>query len=210
MTKIIEWRQPVLSELPMNEDIFVEKFLMESIQELCRKCQCFTEDIADVSVSGDPTHTLVPVTANTKVVRFLYGKYLGRLRPNKTVGEMNHSNPKWQISTGTPNYIVYEGGNTIRWSKIPDKTGDDVTFTVSLIPTSITDSDIPRQIEDEHLETVKDYVKWKIYMMPIPELFNEKLALYHKKEYESGRSKLRISVLTGFSGNPQVQQVRFV
>jgi hypothetical protein len=210
MTKIIDWRQPVLSELPMNEDIFVEKFLMESIQELCRKSQCLTEVIADVSVSGEPTHTLVPVTANTKMVKFLYGKYLDKIFDNKTVGEMNHLNPKWEINTGTPNYIVYEGGNTIRWSKIPDNSDDDVSFTVSLIPTSITDSDIPQQIEDEHLETVKDYVKWKIYMMPIKELFNERLALYHEKRYVSGRSKLRISVLTGFSGNSQAQQARFV
>jgi hypothetical protein len=210
MTKIIEWRQPVLSELPVNEDIFVEKFLMEGIQELCRKSQCFTEDIADTSAAGVPVHTLVAVTADSMVVKFLHGKYLNKILDNKTIGEMKHLNPQWAINTGTPNYIVYEGGNTVRWSKIPDKTGDDVTFTVSLIPTSITDSDIPRQIEDEHLETVKDYVKWKIYMMPIPALFNEKLALHHKKEYEGGRSKLRISVLTGFSGNSQAQQERFV
>lgn len=210
MTKIIEWRQPVLSELPVNEDIFVEKFLMECIQELCRKSQCFTEIIADTSTIDVPTHTLVPITPDSKMVKFLYGKYLNKTLPNKTVGEMTHLNPEWEVVAGTPSYIVYEGGNTIRWAKIPDKTGDSVSFTVSLIPTSIEDSDIPQQILDEHLETVKDYVKWKVYMMPIEGLFNEKLAIFHKKEYEGGRSKLRISVLTGFSGNSQAQQVRFV
>ncbi len=210
MTKIIEWRQSVLSELPINEDIFVEKFLMEAIQELCRKSQCFTEVIADTSVINVPTHTLTPVTANTKLVRFLYGKYLNKTLDNKTVGEMIYLNPEWLIGTGTPNYIVYEGGNTVRWSKIPDTTGDSVTFTVAIMPTSITDSDIPQQIEDDHLETVKDYVKWKVYLMPVEGLFNERLALYHEKRYESGRGKLRISVLTGFSGNSQVEQVSFV
>jgi hypothetical protein len=210
MTKIIEWRQSVLSELPINEDIFVEKFLMEAIQELCRKSQCFTEVIIDTSTINVPTHTLTPVTANTKFVRFLYGKYLNKTLDNKTVGEMVYMNPEWLITTGTPNYIVYEGGNTIRWSKIPDTTGDSVTFTVALIPTSIEDSDIPSQIEDEHLETVKNYVKWKVYSLPIEGLFNEKLAISYKKEYEGGRGKLRISVLTGFSGNSQVSQVRFV
>jgi hypothetical protein len=210
MTKIIEWRQSVLAELPFNEDIFVEKFLMESIQELCRKSQCFTEVIADTSTAGVPTHSLLPITADSKMVKFLYGKYLNKTLDNKTVGEMTHLNPQWEIGEGTPNYIVYEGGNTIRWSKIPDKTGDAVAFTVSLIPTSITDSDIPQQIEDEHLETVKDYVKWKVYMMPIEGVFNERLAIYHEKRYDNGRSKLRTSVLTGFSGNAQARQERFV
>ena len=210
MTKIIEWRQSVLSELPVNEDIFVEKFLMEAIQELCKKSQCLTEDIADTSTIDVPTHTLTPLTADTKLVRFLYGKYLNKTLDNKTVGEMKHLNPEWEIVTGTPSYIVYEGGSTLRWSKIPDKTGDSVTFTVALMPTSITDSDIPEQIEYAHLETVKDYVKWKVYLMPIEGLFNEKLALFHKKEYESGRSNLRISVITGFSGNSQAEQVSFV
>ncbi len=200
----------MLSELPVNEDIFVEKFLMEAIQELCKKSQCLTEIIADSSTINVPTHTLTPVTANTKLVRFLYGKYLNKTLPNKTAGEMIYSNPEWLIVTGTPNYIVYEGGSTVRWSKIPDTTGDSVTFTVALMPTSITDSDIPSQIEDLHLETVKDYVKWKVYSMPIKELFNERLALSHKKEYESGRGKLRISVLTGFAGNSQVEQVSFM
>ncbi len=210
MTKIIDWRQSVLSELPVNEDIFVEKFLMEAIQELCKKSQCFTENIADTSTIDVPIHTLTPLTANTKLVRFLYGKYLNKTLDNKTVGEMKHLNPEWEIVTGTPSYIVYEGGSNVRWAKIPDKTGDSVEFTVALMPTSITDSDIPEQIEDEHLETVKDYVKWKVYLMPIEGLFNEKLALFHKKEYEGGRSKLRISVLTGFTGNSQAEQVSFV
>ncbi len=210
MTKIIEWRQSVLSELPINEDIFVEKFLMEAMQELCRYSKCFTEAIADTSTISVPTHTLTPLTANSKVVRFLYGKYLNKILDNKTVGEMIHLNPEWEIVTGTPNYIVYEGGNTIRWSKIPDTTGDAVTFTVALIPTSIEDSDIPQQIEDEHLETVKNYVKWKVYMMPLEGVRDIKLAMLHKNEYDSGKGKLRISVLTGFSGNSQAEQVSFM
>ena len=210
MTKIIEWRQKVLSELPVNEDLFVEKFLMEAIQELCKKSQVFTEAIADVTTVSVPTHTLVPVTADSKFVRFLYGKYLNKTLENRTVGEMNSMAPEWQATTGTPSYIVYEGGNTIRWSKIPDTTGDAVEFTVSLMPTSITDSDIPSQIEDDHLETVKDYVKWKVYMLPIEGVRDLKMAGFHKKEYEWGRSRLRISVLTGFSGNAQVEKISFV
>jgi hypothetical protein len=210
MTKIIEWRQPVLSELPVNEDIFVEKFLMEGIQELCKYSKCFTEDIADTSTINVPEHTLTPITANVKLVRFLYGKYLNKTLDGKTRGEMTAMNPQWEITSGTPNYFVYDGGNTIRWSKIPDATGDAVTFTVALMPTSIEDSDIPQQIEDDHLETVKDYVKWKTYMMPIEGVHNLKLGLFHKAEYEKGRAKLRISVLTGYFGNSQAQQERFV
>lgn len=210
MTKIIEWRQPVLSELPINEDIFVEKFLVEGIQELCKYSKCFTEDIADTSTIDVPEHTLTPVTANVKLVRFLYGKYLNQILDIKTRGEMVALNPEWETITGKPYYFVYDGGNTIRWSKIPDATGDAVTFTVALMPTSIEDSDIPQQIENEHLETVKDYVKWKVYMMPIEGIHNIKLGLFHKSEYEKGRAKLRISVITGFSGNSQAHQERFV
>jgi hypothetical protein len=209
MTKIIEWRQKVLSELPFNEDIFVEKFLMEAIQELCKYSKCFTEDIADVTTAGVPTHTLTPVTANVKLIRFLYGKYKNKTLDNKTVGEMVHLSREWEMNTGTPNYIVSQGGNTIRWSKIPDATGDDVLFTVALMPTSIEDSDIPEQIEDEYLETVKDYVKWKVYFMPIEGIKDLKLGAFHKAEYEKGRGKLRISVITGFTGNSQAQQERF-
>ncbi len=209
MTKIIDWRQKVLAELPTEEDLYVEKYLMDAIQELCKRTGCFTEDIADTSVSGQPDHTLVPVTANSKFVRFLYGKYLNDILDPKTIGEMKHEAGKqWQIVTGTPLFTVYEGGNTVRWSRIPDNTGDAVEFTVSLMPTSIEDSDIPEKIEDLHLETVKDYVKWKFYLQPTT--FQEKLAAYHEKRYEIGRGKLRASVLTGFSGNAQAQQERFV
>ena len=208
MTKIIEWRQKILAELPINEDLFTEKYLMDAVQDLCRRTACFTEDIADTSVVDVPNHTLTPATANAKFVRFLYGKYKNAILDNKTIGEMKHeSGSEWETTKGTPLFIVYEGGNTIRWSKIPDITGDDVEFTVSLMPTDITDSDIPEKIEDLHLETVKDYVKWKTYLQPA--MFNEKLAIYHEKRYEQGRGKLRISVLTGFSGNAQVQQTRF-
>jgi hypothetical protein len=209
MTKIIEWRQKVLSELPTDEDMFVEKYLMDAIQELCKRTGCFTEDIVDTSTTGVPEHTLVPLTANVKFVKFLYGKYKNNILDNKTIGEMKHeSGNDWQITTGTPLFIVYEGGNTVRWSKIPDTTGDAVEFTVSLMPTDIADSDIPEKIEDLHLETVKDYVKWKFYLQPAT--FQEKLAAYHEKRFENGRGKLRISVLTGFSGNSQVQQARFL
>jgi hypothetical protein len=209
MTKIIDWRQKVLSELPTEEDLFVEKYLMDAIQELCKRTGCFTEDIADVSTIDVPEHTLVPLTANTQFVKFLYGKYKNDILDNKTVGEMKHeSGNNWEITTGTPLFIVYQGGSTIRWSKIPDTTGDAVEFTVSLMPTDIVDSDIPEKIEDLHLETVKDYVKWKFYLQPAT--FQEKLAAYHEKRFEQGRGKLRISVLTGFSGNSQVQQARFL
>lgn len=209
MTKIIEWRQKVLSELPTDEDLFVEKYLMDAIQELCKRTGCFTEDIADVSTIAVPEHTLTPLTANTKFVKFLYGKYKNDILDNKTIGEMKHeSGSDWEVTEGTPLFIVYEGGNTVRWSKIPDTTGDAVEFTVSLMPTDIADSDIPEKIEDLHLETVKDYVKWKFYLQPTT--FQEKLAAYHEKRFEQGRGKLRISVLTGFVGNSQVQQERFM
>jgi hypothetical protein len=209
MTKIIDWRQKILAELPTEEDLFVEKYLMDAIQELCKRTGCFTEAIADVSTVDVADHTLVPLTADSKLVRFLYGKYKNDILDNKTIGEMKHEAGKaWEVIEGTPLFIVYEGGNTIRWSKIPDTTGDAVEFTVSLMPMDIEDSDIPSQIEDLHLETVKDYVKWKFYLQPAT--FQEKLAAYHEKRFEKGRGNLRISVLTGFSGNSQVQQNRFM
>jgi hypothetical protein len=139
----------------------------------------------------------------------LYGKYKTQILENKTIGEMKHfSGASWKESKGTPLFIVYEGGHSIRWSKIPDTTGDDVEFTVSIMPTDIELSDIPKKIEDLHLETVKDYVKWKYFLQAT--MFNEKLAAYHEKRYEQGRGKLRASVLTGFTGNAQVQQESFI
>jgi hypothetical protein len=121
---------------------------------------------------------------------------------------MNAMSREWITSEGTPPYTVYDGGSTVRWSKIPDTTGDAVTFTVSLMPTDIENSDIPLPIEDDHLETVKDYVKWKYYMQP--QVFNAELATLHKKEYFRGQGKLKISVITGYIGNSQAHQEKFV
>lgn len=208
MTKIIDWRRQVLSELPIDEDIFVEKYLIDAIQDLCRKTSCYTENIADTSVATQGSHTLTITTANASLIRFLYGKYKTITLEAKTRGEMTQLNSKWEEADGTPIYTVYDGGNSVRWSKKPDTTGDAVEFTVAIMPTSIENSDIPTPIENEHLETVKDYVKWKYYLQP--QAFNEKLAMYHQKRYEAGRGKLRISVLTGFSGNSQVQHKSFV
>ena len=67
---------------------------------------------------------------------------------------------------------------------------------------------IKKNGDSDKIKTVKDYVKWKIYLQPA--LFNEKLVAYHEGRYEQGRGKLRVSVLTGFSGNAQAQQERFV
>lgn len=209
MTKIIDWRQKILAELPLNEDLFVEKYLMDAIQELCKRTGCLTEDIADTSTEDVSEHTLAIITANAQFVRFLHGKYKTENLGNRTIGEMNHfSGISWKETKGTPLFIVYEGGRSIRWSKIPDTTGDAVEFTVSIMPTDIELSDIPEKIEDLHLETVKDYVKWKYFLQATT--FNEKLAAYHEKRFEQGRGKLRASVLTGFTGNAQVQQERFV
>jgi len=208
MTKIIDWRRMILAELPVNEDFFVEKYLMDAIQDLCKRTSCFTEDIADTSVATQGSHTLTVVTANAKLVKFLYAKYKLITLETKTRGEMTHLNSQWENVDGTPIYTIYDGGNSIRWSKKPDTTGDAVQFTVAIMPTDIENSDIPEPIDDEHLETVKDYVKWKFYLQP--EFFNEKLATYHQKRYVEGRGKLRISVLTGFTGSAVVQQTSFV
>jgi hypothetical protein len=112
------------------------------------------------------------------------------------------------LATGSPAFIVYEGGNTIRWSSIPDTTGDAIEATVSIMPTDIADSDIPEKIENEHIETVKEYVKWKYFLQATT--FNEKLAAYHEKKYVKGKGNLRISILTGFSGSAQAKQVSFL
>lgn len=197
-----------MAELPVNEDFFVEKYLMDAMQDLCKRTNCLKENIADTSVATQGSHTLTIVTANAKFVKFLYGKYKTVALETKTRGEMTYLNPMWEVSEGTPIYTIYEGGSSVRWSKIPDVTGDAVEFTVAIMPTDIENSDIPEPIEDSHLETVKDYVKWKFYLLP--DFFNEKLVAYHEKRYESGRGKLRISVLTGFTGNAEVQQTRFV
>lgn len=202
MTKIIDWRREVLSELPVEEDIFIEKYLMDAISDLCKRTDCLQETISDVSVIGNPDHLLVPLTANSKLVSFLYAKYSGRVLKNKTAGEMVSFNPRWEEASGTPNYTIYNGGNTVRWDKKPTIAGDSVEFIVSITPTSITDSDIPIPIEHAHLETVKDYVKWKFYLQP--QIFNERLAGYHEKRYEDGRGKLRVSVLTNYTGSLSV------
>jgi hypothetical protein len=67
-------------------------------------------------------------------------------------------------------------------------------LTALLQPANVN-SVVPPRIERRHLEAVKSYVKWKLYLHP--KSLNAELAIYHEKDYEKRKAKLKHEIMYG-------------
>lgn len=215
---ILDLRHDIVAELSKSDgtfqDTFLEKFLLDAIVDMCKETYCYTEEISDTSVVDTPTYTLTPTTSEAKLVGLISARWgddddeAELLVTNKR--ELDEQNRFWKQSTGQPNAILYNGDSTITLNRIPDTsdlTGVAIIYEVAIAPSSI-DSVVPEVIEFRHLETVKYYVKWKVYEHP--DFFNFKAADRFEKKYIRGRNKLKSEVMGEFIGNTTVRARSFL
>jgi hypothetical protein len=200
MATILEFKRFMMAELPGNADLMVEYHMVEGVKDMCKKTFAYRETITANSVVDQAAYPLTIVTANAQLVSFLDGTYDTVEKCIIDIPELVLCSPQWRIAEGTPNYFVYEGGNTVRFDRIPQEV-KALEFRVAIMPTAII-STMPVAIENDYIDALKDYVKWKVYGSdPINDM---QTALLFKREYENGRDNLKRDVLRNYSDSYQV------
>jgi hypothetical protein len=189
---ILDFRLRVIAELPKTKDIFVERLILDGLQDLCRESECYTEVSTDTSVSGTATYTMTPSTSTVQIIDFHEGKYNAVRIPKTSNKEMDLRDSQWESRTGTPNAFIYDGDASVRFNVTPDTTGKAIQMEAVIEPSSV-DGVVPPRIERRHLEAVKAYVKWKVFESP--ENFNPDMLMYWRKDYENRRGRLKREVL---------------
>ena len=190
---ILDMRLSVVAELPDTKDIFVEKLMLNGIQELCRESSCLIEPITITSVKDQAIYPMTITTANAEVIGFWQGKYNNITLPEIANRGMDAKDRKWETRSGTPTAIIYDGGTNIRFNVTPDTSGKAIQLEPIIMPDSV-DGVVPEKIEKRHQEAVKSYVKWKAYEQP-GALFNPDLAVYFKKDYTRRKNRLKMEIM---------------
>jgi hypothetical protein len=189
---IIDFRMRVIAELPDTTNVFVERLILDGIQDLCRETSCYIDATTTTSTNGTHTYTLTPSTSTVEVIGFWQGKYNNFTLPKISNKDMDLRDAQWETRSGSPDAIIYDGNESIRFNVTPDTTGKAIQMEAIIQPSSV-DGVIPPKIERRHLEAVKSYVKWKVY--EAPKTFNPELAVYYQRDYKKRLSRLNIEII---------------
>ncbi len=189
---ILDFRLRMIAELPDTKNIFVERLILDAVQDLCRETSCYREATTTTSTNTVSTYTLTPSTSTVEVIGFWQGKYNNVTLPKISNKSMDQRDAQWETRVGTPDAIIYDGDESIRFNVTPDTTGIAIQMESIIQPSSV-DGVIPPKIERRHLEAVKAYVKWKVY--DNPKTFNDKLAVFYESKYNKRKGRLNAEIV---------------
>jgi hypothetical protein len=188
---ILDFRIKMLPELPNTKGLFIEQFMLDGIQDLCRETNCWLETVSGLTTVKDTASYAVSVmTANTDMIGLYQVKYNNKTLDPITNREMDHRDSEWEQRSGSPDGAIYDGDNGFRWNVTPD-TSASYSVEAIIEPNSV-DGVVPPRIERRHKEAVKSYVKWKVY--ETPKTFNAEMAVYYKEDYRVRNNRLKIEV----------------
>lgn len=189
---ILDFRLNVIAELPDTKNIFVERLMLDGIQDLCRETSCWIEEVSGMlSVKDTPSYAVTVTTSNAEMIGMWQAKYNNKTLDPITNREMDHRDSEWEQRSGTPDGAIYDGDINIRFNVTPDTSGTAISVEAIIMPNSV-DSVVPPRIEKRHKEAVKSYVKWKTY--EAPKTFNAELAVYFREDYRRRKNVLKIEI----------------
>ena len=189
---ILDFRLNVIAELPDTKDIFVERLMLDSIQELCRETSCWIEDVTGMlSVADTDSYAVTVTTSNAEMIGVWSAKYDNDTIPKLSPRTLDHGDSRWETRTGTPTGFIYDDDINIRFDITPNTSGKAISVEALIMPNSV-DGVVPPRIEKRHKEAVKSYVKWKVYESP--KNFNGELAVYFRSDYTKRKNALKIEV----------------
>jgi hypothetical protein len=189
---ILDFRLAVIAELPETKNIYVERLMLDGIQELCRETYCFIENVTGMlSVKDTASYAVTVTTSNAELIGIHQAKYDTDTIEKISSRTMDHRDDRWESRTGTPDAFVYDGDINIRFNVTPDTSGKAISVEAIIQPNSV-DGVVPPRIEKRHREAVKSYVKWKVYESP--KTFNGDLAIYWKNDYTKRKNALKIEI----------------
>ncbi len=189
---ILDFRLNVLAELPDTKGLFVERLMLDGIQELCRETSCWTEEVTGMlSVADTASYAVTVTTSNAEMIGLWQAKYNNKTLDPITDREMDHRDSEWEQRSGTPDGAIYDGDINIRFNVTPDTSGKAITVGAIIMPDSV-DGVVPPRIEKRHKEAIKSYVKWKIY--EAPKTFNAELAIYFREDFRKRKNVLKVEI----------------
>ncbi len=191
---ILDFRLRVIAELPDTTNLLVERLILDGIQDLCRETSCYVEASTTTSVNGTHTYALTPSTSTVEVIGFWQGKYNNFTLPKISNKDMDMRDAQWETRVGSPDALIYDGDEAVRFNVAPDTTGKAIQLEAIIQPSNV-DGLVPPKIERRHLEAVKSYVKWKVY--EAPKTFNAELAIYFSKDYRNRKGRLNVEIVKG-------------
>lgn len=189
---ILDFRLAVIAELPDTKNIYVERLMLDAIQELCRETYCFIEEVTGMlSVKDTASYAVTVTTSNAELIEVRQAKYDTDTIEKISPRTMDHRDSRWEQRTGSPDAFIYDGDVNIRFNVTPDTSGKSISVEAVIMPTSV-DGVVPPRIEKRHKEAVKSYVKWKVYESP--KNFNGDLAIYFKNDYTKRKNALKVEM----------------
>lgn len=189
---ILDMRRTTLAELPDSKELFVEKFMLDGIQDLCRETACFIEPVTLTSVKDLSIYPMTITTANAEVIGFWQGKYDNATVKAMSNRQMDNRDRQWETRSGTPNRAIYDGDTSVRFNVTPDTSGKAIELEAIIMPSNVNGI-VPPRIEKRHQEAVKSYVKWKVYENP-GKFFSIELALRYERDYTRRKNRLKVEV----------------
>jgi hypothetical protein len=189
---ILDFRLAVIAELPDTKDIFVERLMLDGIQDLCRETSCWIEDVTGMlSVKDTASYAVTITTSNAEMIGVHQAKYDSDTIEKVSNRTLDHADSRWETRTGSPTAFTYDGDINIRFDVTPNTSSKSISVEALIMPNSV-DGVVPPRIEKRHKEAVKSYVKWKVY--EAPKTFNGDLAIYFKNDYTRRKNALRVEI----------------
>lgn len=189
---ILDFRLTVLAELPETKNIFVERLMLDAIQELCRESSCWIEDVTGMlSVKDTSSYAVTIQTSNAEMIGVHQAKYNSDTIEKVSNRILDQADSRWETRAGSPTAFVYDGDINIRFDVTPDTSGKSISVEALIMPNSV-DGVVPPRIEKRHKEAVKSYVKWKIYENP--KTFNGELAVWFRNDYTRRKNALKVEI----------------
>ncbi len=189
---ILDFRLAIIAELPDTKNIFVERLILDGLQELCRETFCYIEDVTGMlSVKDTASYAVTVVTSNAEIIGINQAKYDSDTIEKVSPRTLDQGDSRWETRKGKPTAFIYDGDVNIRFDVTPNTSGKSISVEAVIMPTSV-DGLVPPAIEKRHKEAVKSYVKWKVYESP--KTFNGELALYFSKDYTKRKNALKIEI----------------
>lgn len=189
---ILDFRLNILAELPTNKDVFVERLMLDAIQELCRESHCWIENVTGMlSVKDTASYAVTVTTSNAELINIHQAIYDGNTIDGISDRRMDQRDSQWKSRSGSPDAYIYDGDINIRFNVTPDTSSKAISVEAVIMPSSV-DGVVPPKIEKRHKEAIKSYVKWKVFESP--KTFNPDMALYFKEDFRKRKNALKIEI----------------
>ena len=184
----------------------VERELLKGFQQLCKDTLAWQEDDSQQTVAATTEYTLTPTT-NTAVCGVIRANYTNANSDQIEIPITNRENlwvahPRWLTASSDDNsieYLIYDGGTKVMIDKVP--TAGLLAFEVRIAIYPTTSQALPAVI-DRHSEAIKDYARWRLYMLPakVASWSDPALAQYHRQLYDREMLGLKRKAFKEFAG----------